>query len=101
MGVGDFFNKAWNWVADTAKKVATSTKDAGQDAWEGAKGLATSAADTVAKVGGQVYQDVVKGPIDTVSNAINGVSSLFSNPLLWLVGGVAAIAIIPPLLNKV
>lgn len=30
MGIGDFFNNAWDWASGAAKKVATSAKDAAE-----------------------------------------------------------------------
>jgi len=47
----------------------------------------------------QVYTDVVQKPLDAVTSGVKGLGGLISNPLIWLVGGVAAIAILPPLLG--
>lgn len=99
MGLGDFFQKAWNWSSTAAKNTISSVKDAAQSVWEGTKKVAAKAAEVTSNTVQTVYTDVIKTPISVVSNGLQGFSSLLSNPLIYLVAGVAAIAIIPPLIN--
>jgi len=113
MGVGDFFNKAWNWVADKAKKVVTTVKDAANAVWKGAKDLGKKVADATKAIGQKtvdivskvatkteeavkaVYTDVVKRPIGAVSQGWENISKGFSSPLTWLALAVGAVVVVP------
>lgn len=50
MGIGDFFEKAWDWTSTTVKKAVSSVKDAAQQVWAGVKKAAGAAYDTGSRV---------------------------------------------------
>lgn len=117
MGLGDFFNKAWNWVADKAKKVVTTVKDAANTVWQKAKDLGKKVAEVTKSVGKKaveivkkgaekaeeavkvVYTDVVQKPLGAIEEEVKNISKGFSSPLTWVALAVGAVVVIPAVLN--
>lgn len=107
MGLGDFFNKAWNYVAAGATKVVSSVKDAASAVYNGVKGVAKKVGDMAGTVYSKgetavvaVYNDVIKRPLDAVSKGVEGIGSMLGSPLTWLAVGVGAIVVLPMVLKR-
>lgn len=117
MGLGDFFNKAWNWVADKAKKVVTTVKDAANTVWQKTKDLGKKVAEVTKDVGKKaveiikkgaegtveavktVYTDVIKNPLEAFEAGYKNVTKGLSSPLTWIALAIGAVVIVPPLLS--
>lgn len=115
MGIGDFFSKAYNWVVDKAKKIATTVKNGAEDAWKAAKGLgvkvldatkkvATKVVDATKEIAKTVYNDGksvvgfvgdrIKQGQDTLQKTAEGFSSALSSPLTWLAVGAVGLVVL-------
>ena len=115
MGIGDFFNKAYHYVVDKAKNVATSIKGAANTAWEKTKDLgrkvaeatrkvSTTVIDAGKKVAQTVYSDGksvvqfvgdrIKQGQDTLQKTAEGFSSALSSPFTWLAVGVVGLVVL-------
>jgi len=89
MGIGDFFEKAWDWTSTTVKKAVSSVKDAAQQVWAGVKKAAGSVYDTGSKVVQTVGRVVRRGPAALPS----------STPSIQK--AVSPVAVIQPPINRV
>lgn len=115
MGIGDFFNKSWNWVVDTAKNVVTTVKEGAKKVVDKAREAVRKVGDVVKNVGGKVVSvaktvaseaygdakgvvnfvgDRIKQGQDILGDTAKGLSGALSSPFTWLAVGIVGIVVL-------
>lgn len=101
MGIGDFFNNAYKWVAGAANKVVTSVKDAASAVSNAVRKTVSGLYGGAKSIGTTVYQDLVQKPLAAVESGVtnlsSGLGSAIGSPFTWIALAVGGVVLLPML----